>query len=85
MAVDGGIFVRYGFYRELLREGVRDILGDAVAAQVRIGKPSWLISPNLFLHFYAPVQFMVRHCYMRRTCDSWRPALRVKGTCIFTW
>ena len=35
VAVDGGIFVRYGFYRELLRQGVRDILGDAVADQVR--------------------------------------------------
>lgn len=35
VAVDGGIFVRYGFYRELLRQGVRDILGDAVADRVR--------------------------------------------------
>lgn len=35
VAVDGGIFVRYGFYRELLKAGVRDILGDAVAEQVR--------------------------------------------------
>lgn len=34
IAVDGGIFVRYGFYRELLKQGVRDILGDAVADQV---------------------------------------------------
>ncbi|KAK9908508.1 hypothetical protein WJX75_008860 [Coccomyxa subellipsoidea] len=33
IAVDGGIFVRYGFYRELLKQGVRDILGDAVADQ----------------------------------------------------
>ena len=36
IAVDGGIFVRYGFYRELLKQGVRDILGDAVADQVHI-------------------------------------------------
>lgn len=34
VAVDGGIFVRYGFYRELLKQGVRDIFGDAVADQV---------------------------------------------------
>jgi hexokinase len=35
IAVDGGVFVRYGFYRDLLVQGVRDILGDAVADQVR--------------------------------------------------
>lgn len=34
IAADGGIFVRYAFYRELLKQGVRDTLGDAVADQV---------------------------------------------------
>ena len=34
VAVDGGVLVRYKFYRELLVQGVREILGDAVADQV---------------------------------------------------
>lgn len=34
IAVDGGVLVRYKFYRELLVQGVREILGDAVADQV---------------------------------------------------
>lgn len=35
VAVDGGVLVRYKFYRELLVQGVRDALGDAVADQVK--------------------------------------------------
>lgn len=33
IAVDGGVLVRYRFYRELLVQGVRESLGDAVADQ----------------------------------------------------
>ena len=33
IAVDGGVLVRYRFYRELLVQGVRETLGDAVADQ----------------------------------------------------
>lgn len=39
IAVDGGVLVRYKFYRELLVQGVREILGDAVADQVRTPAP----------------------------------------------
>ena len=35
IAVDGGVLVRYRFYRELLVQGVRETLGDAVADQAR--------------------------------------------------
>ncbi len=31
IAVDGGVFVRHAAYRAAVLEGVRDILGDAVA------------------------------------------------------
>lgn len=36
IAVDGGVLVRYKFYRELLVQGVREILGDAVADQFQL-------------------------------------------------
>ena len=43
IAVDGGVLVRYRFYRELLVQGVRETLGDAVADQARM--PHSLDSP----------------------------------------
>ncbi len=51
IAVDGGVLVRYRFYRELLVQGVRETLGDAVADQARM--PHSLDSPcgtSSFIH-----------------------------------
>ena len=52
IAVDGGVLVRYRFYRELLVQGVRETLGDAVADQARM--PHSLDSPmwHFFLHSF---------------------------------
>ena len=41
IAVDGGVLVRYRFYRELLVQGVRETLGDAVADQARTALNLW--------------------------------------------
>ena len=51
VAVDGGVLVRYRFYRELLVQGVRETLGDAVADQACT--PPCLSKPLCMAHLPA--------------------------------
>ncbi|BDA45066.1 Hexokinase-1 [Coccomyxa sp. Obi] len=69
IAVDGGIFVRYGFYRELLKQGVRDILGDAVADQFELRVVAGGSA------FGAACVAAATHSYMRSVGNDLRPPL----------